>query len=260
MVVVYDPTWGNPTKKKPHLRPQGAFPLSCTYIYIYYYIQPPSKRKIQSSYVAVTFSVIPDPFWVIFFFAIRPGLLRLGSFIKTYHSWSACGGTPQNWTESRNWSHKTSQFGPCLIWFSFPFREDDSPKKPIAKKAKKFSLPQVFRVFPGPLLPALCQKSPPWGLIIIKLLLTITSSVWIVLWTWRKWSWAYLLLRWKGHCAFSVRFPELTLATSMWMEAFGAGGGGEFRMDGMDGGGVRGKRDGKNVWFSKRFLKDAWEF
>ena len=42
--------------------------------------------------------------------------------------------------------------------------------------------------------------------------------------------------------------------------SFWCGGGGEFRMDGMDGGGVRGKRDGKNVWFSKRFLKDAWEF
>ena len=55
--------------------------------------------------------------------------------------------------------------------------------------------------------------------------LAITWFVLIVLWTWRKWSWAYLLLRWKEACAFLVRFLEPMLPILTWMEAFGAGWG-----------------------------------
>ena len=62
--------------------------------------------------------------------------------------------------------------------------------------------------------------------------LAITWFVWIVLWTWRKWSWAYLLLRWKEACAFLVRFLEPTLPILTCMEAIGAG---ERARDGMTG-------------------------
>ena len=147
MVVVYDPTWGNPTKKNPHLIPQGAFPLSCTYIYtIIYNHHLNAKSKVHTLQSRFRWSQIH--FGSFFSSRFAPVCSDWVVSLKHITLGVLAGEPPKNWTESRNWSHKTSQFGPCLIWFSLPFGEDDSPqKKPSPNKQKSLH----YHKFGGPL-------------------------------------------------------------------------------------------------------------